>query len=119
MILTFDLLPLIIGISCFVILLLVVLGIFLVKRKKSPKIKVNEGFIETLLNALGGKENIVDAKTINGRLHVDVSDLDLLHQEELKGLSTAGVFITNQTVKMLFSYDSQTICKALLASKGK
>ncbi|MDE7095817.1 MAG: hypothetical protein K2O23_04940 [Anaeroplasmataceae bacterium] len=113
-ILTSNLLPIIISICAFCGSLFVLLLVILLKRKH-PKIKVNEEFINNLVEALGGRGNILDAKTINGRLHFEVEDLEIVAFDTLKTLSTAGVFITNQTIKMLFSYDSATICKTVLA----
>ncbi|MDE7213279.1 MAG: hypothetical protein K2N42_01730 [Anaeroplasmataceae bacterium] len=110
--------PLIIGICCaaaVLIIAIILLVVFLLKRKKHPRIKINTEFINNLVEALGGRGNILDAKTINGRLHFEVEDLEIVALDALKALSTAGVFITNQTIKMLFNYDSASICKTVLA----
>lgn len=104
--------PILIGVfgllSCLFLLIFVV-----IIKKKKPKIKVNEEFINQLTQALGSKENILNVKMINGRIHFEMNDLENVDFEKLKQLSTAGVFVTNQTIKMLFSYDSEAICKAL------
>ena len=113
-ILTSNLLPIIISICALCALLLVLILVIILKRRQ-PKIKVNEEFINNLVEALGGRGNILDAKTINGRLHFEVENLEIVSLDTLKTLSTAGVFITNQTIKMLFSYDSASICKTVLA----
>ena len=99
------------------VLLLSLLIVLLVKskNKKHPRIKVDESFINELVTALGQRKNIVSVSTVNGRIHFTVEDLDLVQLETLKKLSTAGVFITNTTIKMLFTYDSETICKAVMA----
>lgn len=112
MILANNLLPIIITIICCVILVLGII-LFIIFKNKKPKIKVNDEFINNLENALGKKENINNIKMINGRLHFEVNDLDIVDLDELKKLSTAGVFISNQTIKMLFSYDSKAIITAL------
>ncbi len=111
MILSINLLPIII-IICFIILTLGII-FFIVFKKKKNKIKINDDFINNLSNALGKKENINNIKMINGRLHFEVNDLDIVDLDELKKLSTTGVFITNQTIKILFSYDSKAIITAL------
>lgn len=110
--LTNNLLPIIIGICGICVVAFLIVLIILLKRK-SRKGKVDDAFIQTLLTALGGQGNILNVKMINGRLHVEVTDLEIVKFEELKKLSTAGVFITNQTIKMLFSYDNAAICRAL------
>ena len=109
-----TLLPIIISI-CVVCVALMAFIIVILLKKKQPKIKVNEEFIEHLVEALGKRNNIIDVKTINGRVHFEVEDLEIVDLEELKKQSTAGVFITNQTIKMLFSYDSEAICSSVLA----
>lgn len=85
------------------------------RHKKHPRVKVNEEFINELVQALGQRKNIVSVSTVNGRIHFNVEDLELVNLDTLKKLSTAGVFITNTTVKMLFTYDSESICKAVMA----
>ncbi len=112
MILTNNLLPIIITIICLIVLILAFI-LFIILKNKKPKVKVNDEFINNLEKALGKKENINNIKMINGRLHFEVNDLDIVDLDELKKLSTAGVFITNQTIKMLFSYNSKAIITAL------
>ncbi|MDE6656390.1 MAG: hypothetical protein K2J85_05300 [Anaeroplasmataceae bacterium] len=107
-------LPIIISICTICVVLMCFILVILLK-KKQPKIKVNEEFISHLVEALGKRNNIIDVKTINGRVHFEVEDLDVVDLEELKKQSTAGVFITNQTIKMLFNYDSEAICTSVLA----
>lgn len=102
-----------ISIAVVLALLVIICVIFLIKSKKHTKPKVDEQFIHTLLKSLGGQENLVNAHFINGRVNIELKDVDLADLETLKTLSTAGVFITNSTIKMLFSYDSEVICKAL------
>lgn len=102
-----------ISIAVLLAILVVVCVIFLLKTKRHSKSKIDDQFIQTLLNSLGGKENIVSAHFINGRVNIELNDVELAHLDDLKSLSTAGVFIANNTIKMLFSYDSETICKAL------
>ncbi len=104
--------------SLAVVAILVVLCIFFLRKSKT-KLKVDEAFIQTLVTALGGKLNITKASNTNGRIQIEVEDLELVNFEEIKKLSTAGVFVTNQTIKMLFSYDSDTICQAILQLKRK
>ncbi len=106
----------IIAIICaavLVVILIVINILFFLKRKRKPKIKVNQDFIQQLLQALGTKENMLDAKNVNGRVILEVEDVDQVNFEELKKLSSAGVFVTNHSIKMLFAYDSKLICTAL------
>lgn len=81
------------------------------KKKKNPKI--DEDFINHLVSCLGEKDNIISAQFTNGRVNFELEDIEKAKLDDLKALSTAGVFITNSTIKMLFSYDSEAICKAV------
>lgn len=69
--------------------------------------------MQQLLTALGSIDNVIDAKTMNGRVILEVEDIEKVTFDTLKELSTKGVFITNQTIKMLFPYDSETISKEI------
>ncbi|MDE7162021.1 MAG: hypothetical protein K2N65_04595 [Anaeroplasmataceae bacterium] len=109
-------LALIIALCTLVGVLLITVFVVLVvklKKKKHPRVKVNEEFISSLVQALGNRNNIQAVSTVNGRIHFEVEDLDCVDLDTLKKLSTAGVFITNSTIKMLFTYDSEAICTAV------
>lgn len=101
-----------VGIIVFLIIISSLLLVFIYK-KRSIKPKIDEDFINSLLEALGSKSNIKEVSNINGRLLVLLEDLELANLEELKKLSSGGVFITNNTVKMLFTYDTNSICQSL------
>lgn len=81
--------------------------------KPSERVVVDEEFIRTMLHGLGELNNINSVSVDNGRVKFSVKDLELLVTDELKALSTSGVFITGNNVKLLFKYDSNTIVSAL------
>lgn len=81
--------------------------------KPSERVVVDEEFITTMLHGLGELNNINSVSVDNGRVKFSVKDLELLVTDELKALSTSGVFITGNNVKLLFKYDSNTIVSAL------
>ena len=70
-----------------------------------------------MLKGLGGLDNILSVCIDNGRVKFKVNDLDLINAEGLKSLSTSGVFITGNNVKLLFKYDSKDILN-LLVERG-
>ena len=47
------------------------------------------------------------------KANINILDLDLLNQEAIKTVSASGAFITGNSVKLLFKYDSEVIVKAL------
>ena len=83
------------------------------EAKPGERVVVDEEFITTMLHGLGELNNINGVSVDNGRVKFSVKDLELLVTDELKALSSSGVFITGNNVKLLFKYDSNTIVSAL------
>lgn len=108
-----NLLIMIVAIAVVLVVVLAIVVILLIKKnsKKTPKIKIDDKFINDLLKAYGGIDNISSTALDNGsgRLRVSVKTLDLCNLDELKGFSTKGVFVTNNVIVTLFKYDSKRI----------
>ena len=96
-----------------VLLVIVAVALVLILKKKKPGIKVDDAFIEKLLALFGSANNIAGVKVDNGRLKIEVKDLELVDLNGLKEASEAGVFVTGNTIKILFKLDSLTIKKYL------
>lgn len=106
----------VVGVIVFCILICV---IFKLKRQPEiSKIIIDETFITSLLSYLGGVGNILECSVDNGRLKFHVQSLNHIDGNGLKTLSTSGVFITGNMVKLLFKYDSQTIKDQLVPLLG-
>ena len=109
---TVALILIIVGVSLSLVGTVVSIIIHFVKYS-TPKIKIDDEFIENLINLYGDKNNISKVSTDNGRLKVEVKDLDIVKLESLKEISTNGVFVTGNTIKTLFRHDSELIKKEL------
>ena len=96
-----------------VLLVLVALALVFILKKKKTGIKVDDAFIEKLLSLFGSANNIAGCKVDNGRLKIEVKDLDLVDLNGLKEISESGVFVTGNIIKILFKLDSLTIKQAL------
>ena len=83
-------------------------------KKSSEHVTVDESFMSLLLTGLGTIANIESVSIDNGRIKFKIKDLDNINAEQLKELSTSGVFITGSNVKLLFKYDSNTIVEELV-----
>ena len=83
------------------------------EAKPGERVVVDEEFITTMLHGLGELNNINSVSVDNGRVKFSIKDLELLVADELKALSSSGVFITGNNVKLLFKYESNTIVSAL------
>lgn len=90
---------------------LAIIFIVAVKKKGPKRVSIDKEFIDKLVLALGKINNIEGVKVDNGRLKFLVSDLDVVDFDTLKSMSTAGVFITGNHIKMLFQYDANVIMK--------
>ncbi|MBQ9448557.1 MAG: hypothetical protein IJU60_01620 [Acholeplasmatales bacterium] len=84
-----------------------------VKKKREPKIIVDETFVNNLVEYLGDIKNVKEVNVDNGRLKIEVNDLDLVKLDEIKSLALNGIFVTGNVIKILFKYDSETIKKAI------
>ena len=83
-------------------------------KKVSEHVNVDESFMSVLLEGLGSLSNIESVSIDNGRIKFKIKDLDNINAEQLKEISTSGVFITGSNVKLLFKYDSSTILEELI-----
>lgn len=84
------------------------------REKKVVHVVIDEKFISDLLLGLGSEGNIKEVSIDNGRVKFKVNDLDSLDTDTLKTLSSSGVFITGNNVKLLFKYDSAVIFEELI-----
>lgn len=103
----------IIGAAILVLLLVVAFIIFKKKKNPNSKIKVDDEFINNLIGYLGEIKNVNNVNVDNGRLKIEVNDLDMVKLDEIKSLALNGVFVTGNVIKILFKYDSNTIKKAI------
>ena len=107
--------PIIIVVSlAILVLILLIAAIILIKLKKKPNaIKVNSEFIDSLITSYGGLANIKGVEIENSRLKIEVDDLDIVNLESIKSNTTAGVFVTGNTVKTLYKLSSEEIKRSL------
>ena len=103
---------LIIGVAALLLILLVTF-LMLKNKKKTPKVKIDEEFINNLVSLLGDIKNIKNVDVINGRVKIEVNDLELVELEKIKELSSSGFFVTGNVIKILFKYDSETVKKSI------
>ncbi len=96
-----------------VIIALTIILIFFIANSKKKKIKVNKEFIDSLVLALGGIDNLTGVGVENSRLKLSVTDLSLVDLNKIKEFSDKGVFVTGNTIKTLFKYESEKIAYEL------
>lgn len=99
------------------IILLVLLFVFLVpylKKKKSEKansplnVEPNEW-----VNALGGKENIIELSAMGSRLSVSVNNASLLDENKLKELGVTSIMSMSNKVTLVVEDQAEKIKEKL------
>jgi len=102
---------------CLIILFFVLLAILVVillkKNKGRVKVKVDDELIFNLINYLGGSDNISSYNNDGSRVKFELKDLDKANLDELKTISSGGVFVTGNFVKVPFAYASEDVIKIL------
>ncbi|MBE6137640.1 MAG: hypothetical protein E7176_04520 [Erysipelotrichaceae bacterium] len=102
-----------ISIICASILAIFIISFIVIKclkgKNNKSKLKVDDEFIDNLISLYGGKDNIKEINVDNARLKVTVLDLDSANLNGLKENSEAGVFVTGNTIKTLFKFDSKLV----------
>ncbi|UKI49386.1 MAG: PTS transporter subunit EIIB [Clostridium sp.] len=63
--------------------------------------------------ALGGIDNLIGVGVENSRLKLSVKDLSLVDLNKIKEFSDKGVFVTGNTIKTLFKFESEKIAYEL------
>lgn len=96
-----------------VVITIALIAVLVVNRIRKPHYKIDENFIDSIILSLGGKENISKVSVINTRVSFDCVSLEKVDLEKLKAISLKGVFVTDNHVKTLFSYDSLKIVKEI------
>jgi len=92
------------------VIILLLLFIFFIKRpkKKENKIQVDQEYLDELIKVFN-KENIRDVSLEGARLVVTVEKIEIVDLPQLKSLSSGGVFIKENTLKLLFKYQSELL----------
>lgn len=104
----------VIGLIILCCCLLILTSLLLIRRKKKTKsIKVDDTFMNTLIENYGGISNITLVEIENSRLKITVENLDIVKLDDLKEQAQSGIFVTGNTVKTLYKLSSEQIKKIL------
>lgn len=108
-------------VGAILLLILIFVIVKIIKRHnlhKKPKLKIDEDYINRLIEAFGTKENISNIDVDGNKLKVEVLDVNKCNLDTIKLMANSGVFVVNNTIKTLFMYDSETLRKELNKYKG-
>lgn len=115
-----QLIILIVVITAILFLILFGLIFFLLKKKKPKKseIEIDQAYVESIVHHLGEKDNILEIIVDETKLKIKVKDLKKVDLNGLKEMTEGGVFVTSNTIKILFKYESKALKQALEKYKG-
>lgn len=112
-----ELIVLLCTIPMFLIIFVVAI-IALVKRIKMAKLynkknSVDTSLQETLLSALGSKDNIISVAVEMSRLTITLKDIDLINPDVLKSCGANGVLLVGNMVKCSFGEKAEEMANLL------
>ena len=90
------------------VIIILVFFYFLAKRHK-PQEKEEIVDYETLLLALGGRDNISKMSLEGNRTKFTLVDLELIQEEGLKDLGATGIFISGKNIKMILPFPTEAL----------
>ena len=82
------------------------------KTKPTKVIKSNVN-LESLFNAIGGKENMVSCAANGSKVTFTLNDIKLISQDALKGLGASGIVASKNKVTVIFGKSSEAIVKEI------
>ncbi|CCV64079.1 Phosphotransferase system (PTS), EIIB component (glucose-specific) [Alteracholeplasma palmae J233] len=101
--------------AVFAVLILLFLVIFFMRLKKAKTketVKIDNNYIQSILEALGTKNNIESIKLDNKRLKVLVKDTKKLNQTLFNELDTPA-FLVGKELKILVKYSPEVVLEGL------
>lgn len=104
--------------SVLVVFLIILLILKKAKKKKNKSIDIDQSFVENIIDNLGGKENIISIDVVETKLKITSKDLKKVNLDNLKALTSYGVFVSGNTIKILFKFDSKALKHELDRYKG-
>ena len=76
--------------------------------------KLNETTL-SLIEALGGKDNILVVESCLSRLRISVHDVDDINLEKIKELGATGLFVSGQNIQAIFKEQAEALDQSLHA----
>lgn len=99
-----------------VIIILVIVIIFVIKNKKGGRKKKKEESLATpdeWIDALGGKDNIVEAIATGSRLSIKIKNTELINRESLTNLGVTNIVMMSDKITLVTNLDNQKIVEKI------
>ena len=98
-------------VAVVVVILVTILVIFVFKNKKTPKKKKVESkaTANEWIDAMGGKDNIVEVYSMGSRLSVKLVDVNLVNREVLASLGVSNVVQMSNKITLVTNLDNEKV----------
>ena len=97
-----------------VIIIITLVVVFLVKNKKSPAKKIeSSASIDEWLEALGGKDNVIDVFSSGSRLSVKLNNQDSINRDALTKLGVTSIVKMSDKLTLVTNLDNQKIVEKI------
>ena len=98
-------------IAVVVAIVLTIVIIFLIKNRKKSSTKkvVSKAAPTEWIDALGGKDNILEVNSTGSRLRIKLKDTDLVNREALTNLGVTSVVLMSDKITLVTNLDNQKI----------
>lgn len=99
-----------------VIIILVIVIIFVIKNRKSGRVKKKEESLATpdeWIDALGGKDNVVEAIATGSRLSIKIKNTELINRESLTNLGVTNIVMMSDKITLVTNLDNQKIVEKI------
>ena len=97
-----------------VTILIIVLGN---RKKKAPAKQISKASPSEWLDALGGKDNVLDVQATGSRLTAKLKDKDLVNRDKLTELGVSSIVMMSDKITMVTSLDNQKIIDSIKNSQ--
>ena len=103
-----------VGVALIIILTIVI--IFVIKNRKGGRVKKKEESLATpdeWIDALGGKDNIVEASATGSRLSIQIKNTELINRELLTNLGVTNIVMMSNKITLVTNLDNQKIVEKI------
>lgn len=87
---------------------LIILIVFLLKRKKQPKFVGSDWLL-----ALGGKENVKEVMAVGSRLSLYLNDKNNINREKLKELGVSSILVMSNKVTLVIEGQAERVAESI------
>ena len=96
------------------IIITTIIIIYVIKNKKRvPQGKKEVDDVNPLIEALGGKENILDISSTGSRLSVKLIDKEKINRESLQSLGVTSIVVMSDKLTLVTNVDNQKIVEKI------